>query len=425
MSEPLAGLLEKLDALGVVGKIVEALDRSMATTGEALGKSTLAEIPQFAESGNPDVVPELSQHAGAHIQCIRDMLASGQVADFGFVRRHATLRAEQRFPLEASLHAYRLGHRVIARWIRDAATTTLADADHLTSIVEAIADFAIEYTDHVSNILAAEYVASTRAIAEAEVDRNAELMDILLRGYDESDGRVAGVLRRSGYLEQRRAYCVAVAQSVDASEMENPSRARRMAESLSEIARPLGVRTLTGIRDNQAVAIISATRRQSGWTAARAKLAVLLEDCLRGIGPAALIGLSADVPSTALIPRALGEAQTALEFASVDRRVVVFSGLALRDLLIASASDALDRVLPAWAEALNTANRKSHGKLVATLRAYADASMNALDAARRLEVHPNTIYQRLTKIADTTGLDPLDYHSLGELLLAADVAGSR
>ncbi|MEO1201059.1 MAG: helix-turn-helix domain-containing protein [Pseudomonadota bacterium] len=421
MSQSLAKQLHRLDELGVVGTITGELDRNRTLVSVSLGRSTMAEIPQFAESGNPDVVPELKSHAEQHIATMRDMIASGQLGDFGFVRAHAAVRAVQRFPLEASLHAYRLGHRVIARWIREAATTTFKGADNLAEIVEAIADFAIEYTDTVSNILAAEYVANARAIAEADVDRDTELLDILLQGYDESDGRVAGVLRRAGYLEQRRAYVVVTARSVDAAEMENPARARRMAESLVDATRALGLHALTGVRDNLAVAVFSGTRRQSGWTRAAAKLAERLNERLLRIGPAALIGMSADAPSTALVPRALGEARTAVEFATVERRVVAYSDLALRDLLIASASESLDRVLPGWGDALDKANRKSRGRLVETLKAYADASMNALDAARRLDVHPNTVYQRLKKIEDTTGLDPLEYHSLGELLLAADL----
>lgn len=416
--------LGALAELGIVGSITPALDRLRSDAALTLGESTMAEIPQFTESGNPDVIPEFRDHAGAHLDAMRSMLDTGQVADFDFVRRHAATRAAQRFPLEASLHAYRLGHRVIARWVRDAAVESMPDANR-TEIVEAIADFALEYTDCVSNILASEYVAHTRALAEADVDRKSELLDILLKGYDESDGRVARVLRRAGYLEQRRAYCVAVAQSIDRSEMENPARARRMAESLDAATRRLGLQVLTGVRDNLAIAVFSGVRRQSGWTAPQAKLAERLEDALLTIGPAAVIGLSIDAPSTALVPRALGEAQTALEFATVRRRVVAYANVRLRDLLIASATDSLNHVLPTWADQLVAADSKSRGKLVATLRAYADTGMNALDASRRLNVHPNTVYQRLTRIADTTGLDPLKYHDLGELLLAADLKGLR
>ena len=53
-------------------------------------------------------------------------------------------------------------------------------------------------------------------------------------------------------------------------------------------------------------------------------------------------------------------------------------------------------------------------------RAYADANMNALQAAKQLKVHPNTIYSRANKIEDLTGKNALTYHDLTELLLAVD-----
>jgi hypothetical protein len=130
------------------------------------------------------------------------LLGGEEVGDFGFVRDHARLRAEQRFPLEWTLHAYRCGHRVLSRWMRDAArSVAVGDLDRA---VAAVADFAIEYTDAISAVITAEYVAHTRVVAAAEGDRDAELLNALLAGYDESDGRIARRLRESGYLEQRR-----------------------------------------------------------------------------------------------------------------------------------------------------------------------------------------------------------------------------
>ena len=46
--------------------------------------------------------------------------------------------------------------------------------------------------------------------------------------------------------------------------------------------------------------------------------------------------------------------------------------------------------------------------------------MNLLQAAKTLGVHPNTIYARMQKIADVTGMNALTYHALTELLLAVD-----
>ena len=46
--------------------------------------------------------------------------------------------------------------------------------------------------------------------------------------------------------------------------------------------------------------------------------------------------------------------------------------------------------------------------------------MNLLKTAKSLEIHPNTIYARMGKIAKVTGLDAQSFHSLNELLLALD-----
>ena len=134
--------------------------------------------------------------------------------DFAFVTAHAHRRAEQRFPLEATLHAYRVAHRVLSHWLREAAIA--AGPKNLEQAVSAVADFSIEYTNLISSITTAEYVAHTRILAEAEGDRRTELLNILLSGYDESDGRVAQLLKRAGYLEQRQSYCIVAAQSANA-----------------------------------------------------------------------------------------------------------------------------------------------------------------------------------------------------------------
>jgi DNA-binding PucR family transcriptional regulator len=57
------------------------------------------------------------------------------------------------------------------------------------------------------------------------------------------------------------------------------------------------------------------------------------------------------------------------------------------------------------------------------LSVYADSNMNALRAAKELGIHPNTLYARMRKIRELTGLDPLHYHALTEMLLACACVG--
>ena len=186
---PLRQVLTLLAATGVIPQAAKALDASMQAASSQYRDAVLIEIPAFSASGNPEILTGLNEHAREHIQEIYRLFGNGEAGDFEFVRAHARLRAEQRFPLEAILHAYRCGHRIVSDWLRDAAVASHPKS--LDKAVSAIADFAIEYTNTISTIATSEYVAHTRLTAEAEGNLRTELLNILLSGYDESDARVA------------------------------------------------------------------------------------------------------------------------------------------------------------------------------------------------------------------------------------------
>ena len=415
---PLQRALDRLSELGVVPRAAASLERGVRAVARRLQAAVMAEVPAYSESRNPQVLPDLERHAAEHIAELRRLIGGGRIHDFDFVRTHARQRAAQRFPLDASLQAYRCGHQVLAAWITEAALQA-APRGRVRSAA-AMAEFATEYTSTISIVAAAEYVAHTRALAEAEGDRRTELLGILVGGYDEADGRVARLLKRAGYLEQRLSFCVALAQSTDPLEMENPARAQRIVEAMSETMAPLAVRALVGIRGNLVTAVFSDVRRVSGWTAPQANLAERIRPRLLMLGPSVLIGLSSDQPSTSYIPRGLHEALVALDFANVNERVMPFSELPIRRLLIHRGADYVRSALPVWFAGLREADAKAGGTLIKTLRALADADMNMQRAARELHVHANTLYARLGRINDLTGLDAQRYHDLTHLLLAAD-----
>lgn len=411
--------LAALGEAGVIPRVAAMLDQRIDQIGPRLREAVVAEIPAFSASGNPNVVPDLDRHAHEHIAELRRLLGGGAVGNFEFVRTHAHRRAEQHFPLEATLHAYRCGHKILSHWIRDAAIAVKPGKPERT--VSTVADFAIEYTNAISTIAAAEYVAHARRLAGAEGDRRTELLGLLVSGYDESDARVARLLKRAGYLEQRQAFCVALAQSIDPLEMESPARAQRIIEA---IGKAVAVRTLAGVRNNVVTVVFSDVRRLSGWTAPQAKLADRIRQQLLVLGPAVLIGVSSDQPSTSFIPRAVHEAAVALDFASVTNRVVLFSELPIRRLLLHRGRDYVQTAIPTWFPGYKDADAKARGALSQTVRALADADMNVQRAARALDIHPNTIYARLQRITDLTGLDSQRYHDLTELLLAVDCVQS-
>ena len=395
-----------------------ALDKPQQALLRRLRETVLAEIPAYTASGNPDVLPELERHALEHLAELHRLLAGGAVSDFAIVRAHVRRTAAQRFPLDATLRAYRC---MQALWVDGGLALPAARTPRSNERQGAALDnVCAEYSNAIGIVAAADYVAQTRLMAEVEGDRRNELLSTLVSGYDESDARVARLLKRAGYLEQRLSFCVALAQSTDPLEMENAARAQRIADAVAESVAPLSVRTLVGLRSNLVTAVFSDLRRVSGWTAPQASLADRIRPRLLTLGPAVLIGLSSDQPSTAFIPRALHEATVALDFASVTDRVVPFSELPIRRLLIHHGADYVQSALPVWFTRLRDADAKAQGDLVKTLRALADANINMQGAARQLGLHPNTVYGRLQRIADMTGLDGQRFHDLSHLLLAAD-----
>ena len=202
--------------------------------------------------------------------------------------------------------------------------------------------------------------------------------------------------------------------------MDAPERAQRIVTSLADLVAPTAIRMLAGARGGLVFAVMSTVRRQSGWTAPQMSLAERLLALLLNWGPSVVVGVSADHPSTSSIPRALREASAALDFASVERRVVLFPTLPVRSLLAHAGGEYVRAAAPAWSEALIGADVKAGGNLLKTLHALADADLNMQEAGRRLGVHPNTVYGRVTRIRELTGIDGQSFHGLLDLLLAAD-----
>ena len=411
--------LRRIAGSPVLAAAIDRVANNAATIAAQLQQTVLAEVPEFSKSRNPDLLPELAGHGREHVAEIVRLLRGGGIGRFDFVHEHARRRAEQRFPLEATLHAYRSGHKVLSRWLRESAMTVASPEDAQRAIA-GIVDFAMEYTDAISTTFAGTYSSHSLLLADVAGDQRSQLLHILLDGHDEADVRAARILRDAGFLDERQSFCVALARSVDPTEMLNASRARRLADSIEQIVAELAVRRIIDVHANKVTTVFAAVRRDSGWTAPRSSLAKRIRDALSFVGNAALIGLSNDVPSTSHVPTAYREAATALELASVSQRVVQFSEIPLQRLLLHFAAEDFRRVLPAWTSEFYDADDNAGGALVATLRAYASVDMNVLKAAQALGVHPNTIYSRLQRIFDISGLQARSYNALTDLLIVCN-----
>ena len=399
--------------LGVGPAAGTAFRERLPGTLDSVLDAVTSEVREFSDSRNPDVLPELRAYLQTHLSAVADLLA-GRELDPGFIVEHARRSANQRFPLDAGLRAYRYLSRVLADAVRDAAIDAAGNETELRRVVAAATAFAIEYTGFSASLETQEYVSATRLLAETAGDRRSELFALLLDGYDESDGRAATLLRNAGYLEQRQTYAVIAVRDVQPREMDNADRVERMQKSLHDVLRNTPARVLIGNRDKIVYAVVSATQRQSGWTRPHTIVSELVTEPLRLLGNAVLVGISNDAPSTAHIPKAVREASLALQHADRSKRVLRYGDIGFLELLLSRASATAAAELPDWTAALIAADKKN--KLGETLFAYADNDMNVIRTAKSLGMHPNSIYARFDRILNLTGLDPQRYHALTELL---------
>ncbi len=410
-----------------------SLEHLLAVAGIELGEDRLArrkdaiaaevtaairaDVVAFSDTSNPKIQPWLQHQVEELVAEYLRLLDGGTAMDPAFAERYAREAAEQYFPLETLLHAYRIGMRELLRITTRSLLRSSGRSD--LEVVTAATDFLLEFIDVASTRATEHYLEQLRLQADVASDQRSHLLSILLGGYDESDRRVAAILRDAGYLDRRLRFCVVLAQSIDPLEMHNPARARRLADSIDQLLRDHPGKRLLDLHRNKVTMVFAQRHRLSGWSKPDAPLSARLDTVLRKLGPAARVGISNDVESTAHIPAAYRQANMAFDAASVGARVVQFAEIALPQLLLSFAAEELDRVLPEWARALREADDRRQGRWSQTLQAYADNDMNLLQTARALGIHANTVYARFDRILALTGRDPRAFNGLSELLIAA------
>jgi sugar diacid utilization regulator len=191
----------------------------------------------------------------------------------------------------------------------------------------------------------------------------------------------------------------------------SPESAQRLARRLDNLRAagwPVITMTQTG-RD--ALALLSASTAP-----ALCRAAVRIREHQRDIEQ---IGVSAKVEGLGDLVSALRAAQLA---AAVDNgSATMFDDLGpygslVGELAPGRARELIDKTLGP----LLSHDETRSTRLVETLKAYVDHSGRIQAAAASLRIHPNTMHQRLRRIAQLVGVDIHDYRSLGSLVLALE-----
>jgi hypothetical protein len=367
------------------------------------------EIPEFAALPAEELAGEIARAADRALRCSIGVFESGRFPgpdELIEIRHSAARRAEEGIPLDIVLAAYHLGTRVVLEHItRDAGPDDAKDLARLSLLT-------VGYLARLSTAVSGGYMDEYRMISGAAHAAEQQLLDALLDGVP-----AASAAERAGVTLPAGFFVVSLAVGVHPDERRagvDPSIAarRKLRRLRGELDRRVRDTVLCSLSPEGGVALVPTAKAgdevdPDDWAGLATTVAALQRAAEADIIAGAVAADATDVSRAAPVAR---------EVLDVARRSGRPPGLyRLEDVLLEyqlSRPSAARRELAALVAPL-----KDRAELLATARAYLGTGLNRRRTALVLHIHPNTVDNRLRRIASLTGLDPTDV--TGQLRLAA------
>jgi len=386
-----------------------------------LARTTLeairVECAGYAAIDDAGMLADVTEHVAENHDALSAMLLRGRsvsAEDLAFIRPHAAMRARRGVSLADFLHAFRVGQVVI--W--DAIIELANNDEEARAAGLTAARLVIEFINHASTLAAQSYLDAQQLLL-AEGDRvRRDLLEDLLAGREPPPGPRLSAARAAGL--DRRGPCLVIA-AVPVTTLEDSYALRSSASALARAAGG-ALRPLTVVRQDEIV-IVRALDGQDPRVLSDAIRRAWREQLDGGVGLA--IGISTAFASTSDVPEAYREACNALEALGTAGGVLALPELRALDYLALRADPTAARLIPEPIQRFIEEDAAAGGALTSTLLAYAEANLNAKEAAQRLYIHVNTAHHRLTRIEEKTGCDLRDLGDVQELLIAIKLAGAQ
>lgn len=307
----------------------------------------------------------------------------------------AVRRAEEGVPFEMVLAAYHRGVRVCA----DAVLTGAADRD--IDAVTATLRAAMNFLEQIATAVAAGYARHSRTSLAEQAASSQLLVNALLEG-----GDLAETTRRTGTALPPSYLVVSMVSAAHPDEHDDSvdqvvAGRRKLRRLREELDRHYSDTVLWVPATDGGIALIPhgsgpEATDQAEW----ARLARVIADVRRAAGAdvhaAVEVAAPADVPVAAALTREVMEVVLAL-----GRPAGVYR---LADVALEYQLTRGSQAQPLLAALLEPLS--DHPDLSETLRTYLANDLNRRRTGTLLHVHPNTVDNRLRRIASLTGLDP-------------------
>jgi hypothetical protein len=378
------------------------------------------ENPQFERANSKQFREEALGHCNDILQLMLAIAAAKASLlgpdPFYFVEVHAVRRARQQFPLAGSLNAYRLAHKGYWEVMRNSVSQSPASEIDKTDCLMILSEFLLEFFDRISGIMTDAYIAEEKFMIGRHTRAHVALIEDLLHGRQPGNLEAQTLCERCG-IRSGASIAVAIARVShlgNGAPFDRSGTLERLSDFLHQALAAPAFGKLIDIRKDEVLAIIAggadiSKRVLEAFGAIAAELKAELND-LAGIG------ISLDATEISALPQAYQEAERAVEFAKADRPIMHFANIDLMEFLVRRPDAAALRLIPDWAGRFMDIDSGKSGELSRTISQFADCNFNVKRTARLLDLHTNTVYFRLNRIRELTGIDPRSYSGLSLLL---------
>jgi DNA-binding PucR family transcriptional regulator len=372
----------------IASQMVEAIDRGVtayADTGDA--RQVLA-----------DVRTHCCAHLSSFLSNLQDPTPPSE-PDLGFAEQAIMRRVRQGIPLEAIQHSFRIGHQVLWAAVIDHASGIPGGRAAAILIVQP----SIRYIDTVSTRVAEVYLREQQgALADAHRIRR-DLLELLLAG----GPRAAPAAEAAGIELGHGPHHLLVATLRPSGDQ---YALRALAEEIAATFTPPAA--LVAIRHDTVTALVCG---DGATVVARAEQ--LVERHRHGPGPSPRMGIGLPADDLVGLGRAHEQAESALRLSSQATPIVALGEMPALDYLLAGADHIARSLVPAAVRALALSDKVADRKLVQTFGVYLANGLNVRQTAIALPAHPNTVHDRLRRLAQQTGYDLRDVEQLMRLAI--------
>jgi len=391
------------------GDVARQIARALLDDHERIASQMVAAIDRgvtaYADTGDArQILADVRTHCCAHISSFLSSLqdpTTPSEPDLGFVEQAIMRRVRQGIPLEAIQHSFRIGHQVLWAAVIEQASSIPGGRAAAILIVQP----SIRYIDTVSTRVAEVYLREQQgALADAHRVRR-DLLELLLAG----GPRAAPAAEAAGIeLGDGPYHLLVAALRPSGDQYELRALAEELAENIPATFAPWAA--LVAIRHDTVTALV----RGDGVTAVTCA-EQLVERHRHGPGPSPQVGIGLPADDLLGLGGAHEQAESALRLTSQDMPIVALGQMPALDYLVAGADHIARSLVPAAVRALALSDRVADRTLVQTFGVYLASGLNVRQTAVALPAHPNTVHDRLRRLAQRTGYDLRDVEQLMRL----------